>query len=262
MAKKYPSIADDRRQPLVPRTGIIVPRNGGWSGDNQLGYQAKYAPDARGTQTILKLDEWGPPEIWTVSLYLLQKFQTFNGFAIKARLNFGAGGSTQIVEMDWLNGSQISLPMNALNVMALFDDVDVATEGAGLTLGVQISRGPRGGDSYPTNTVAEFIEANNTAHPTFAGIFGDVYALPAFAKNVVLMPCDQVSFATFYTADTRMTLLSGNTAGIITTASIDGTRAVGGLLRLPVSGQARFINVRYAGGGLLPRYSLYAELAG
>lgn len=161
----------------MPQIVSTIPREGIWSGYNQLGFEAKYGPDRRQTQTILKLDEWGPPEVWTVSLFLLQKLESFNGFGVTTRINFGAGGSTQVVEIDWLNGAQISLPMNAINVQALFSDIDVTTEGAGLSLGVQLARGTRGGLRGPVRTIAEDITVGALAQSA-------VFEIPAFARAV------------------------------------------------------------------------------
>lgn len=255
MAKRYPNIADDRRQPAVPRVAVITPRTGGWSGDNQLGYQAKYGPDQRGTQTILKLDEWGPPEVWTVSLFVDQKFAQFDGFDIKALINFGAGGSTQVVKMDWLNGAQISLPMNAINVQAIFESVDVTTEGAGLSIGVQVARGARGGTTPPILTLA--------ATMTFAGGGSiDIFELPAFAKYAVLVPTSTLAGdLTSFFADTNFLIAgTGNTIGTQTTAIAQGSRAVGSELRVPIAAGTRFVVVR--NGGAAYGATLYCELDG
>lgn len=252
MPIKYPPIAQQRGG--VPLVGMVVPRNGGWSGDNQLGRQQPYGPDNRGRQTILKMDEWGPPEIWTVSLYLTQAIEDFNGFGVTAEIGFGVGGSTQVVKVDWVNGCQISLPMNAINVMAIFEDVDITTEGQGLQLGVQLCRGARGGQDLPRLTMAEFVEATSV---------NVQYRIPNFAKNIVIVPDEAVGFASFYSADLRVQLFSGNNAGgLHTTAAADGTRTVAGQIRLPVTGQARFVDIEYVGVGALPRYTMYAEIDG
>lgn len=244
----------------VPLVAPIIPRTGGWSGDNQLGREQPYAPDNRGTQTILKLDEWGPPEIWTVSLYVKHGFKTFDGFKITAEINFGAGGSTQSLEVDWLNGAQISLPMNAVNVIAKFSDVDVSVEGSGLSLGVQLSRGSRGGTAPPVKTIAEFVEGNNTVNGSF---HGDLYEIPKFAKNIIIVPDEEVGFPTFFSADFQAVLFSGNSGGGVASAAVDGTKTTAGIqLRLPVVGEARILNVKYVGAGVLPRYTAYAELEG
>lgn len=218
----------------VPQVAAITPRNGGWSGDNQLGYEAKYGPDRRQTQTILKLDEWGPPEVWTVSLFLRGDFLNFDGFGVRARINFGAGGSTQVYECDWINGSQVSLPMNAINVEAIFQDVNVATEGRGLSLGVQLSRGTRGGTETPRYTLAERLSVP-------AGTVSSAIELPDFASEVYVTPVGNANVPRVYAADQFLELVRGSTS--LTSASIDGTR-LGLGIKLPVAGQARAVRYR------------------
>jgi len=250
MAQKYP-----RTLPApvagVPQVAIITPRNGGWSGDNQLGYEAKYGPDRRQTQTILKLDEWGPPEVWTVSLFMNQKLEAFSGFAATARINFGAGGSTQVIEIDWINGQQISLPMNAVNVEAIFSDVDVTTEGAGLSLGVQLSRGSRGGTRAPVKTIAENIIVTSLGN-------SPVFRIPNFARAVYAV-------STGGTANDiddpliKLITLTGNFSANVA-GTIDGVACSAGV-GLPVVGQAKFVRLSN-GTGADVSVTLYAEVEG
>lgn len=260
MAKRYPTVADDRMQRVVPRTAQVIPRTGPWSGDNQLGYLAKYGPDDRGQQTILKLDEWGPPEIWTVSLFLKGEFQSYNGFRVEAEIGFGAGGSTQVINMDWVDGAQISLPLNAVNVIAKFKNVDVTTEGRGIQLGAQLSRGSRGGTTPPTLMIAENVNLAG------AEIASAVFAIPNFTKNLVLVPTSfaAAEIAAFYSSTTQLVSLSGNDIGTITTGIAFGNHSDGSVIRLPVVGSARLCRVfnRIGGAGADINFSLYAELDG
>jgi hypothetical protein len=200
MARKYPTIQNPPPNGLV-QVATVIPRAGGWSGDNQLGYQAKYGPDKRGTQTILKLDEWGPPDVWTISLSLEQKFAASDGVGVVARIGFGAGGSTQVIHMDWANGAQISLPMNAINVQAVFRDVDVTTEGRGLSLGVQLARGRRGGNQPPRYTIAERLVVDVGTSP--------VFELPAFASAVYVQPITLADAPDVFSASCALRLVRG-----------------------------------------------------
>lgn len=244
--------------PVVP----VIPRDGLWSGYNQLGYQASYGPDQRQNQTILKLDEWGPPEVWTISLYTKQKFTDFNGYNIKARINFGAGGSTQVYECDWINGTQISLPMNAINVVAIFDDVSVTTEGNGLEVGVQLARGSRGGTRPPVLTLFENLTIAGN------GDTSDLIELPEFAKRVIVIPTamSNAEYAVFFSNTTELLTTSGNTIGTINTGEIRGDKAPNGYLELPVIGSARFAKVANLNAGAPPGVSIvcsmYVELDG
>ena len=250
MRQKYLYEAEPSRV-LVP----AIPRTGPWSGDNQLGSLAKYGPDRRGRQTILKLDEWGPPDVWTLSLFLTQTFRTFNGFGITAEINFGVGGGTQTVEIDWVNGAQISLPLNAVNVVAKFQDVDVAAEGSGLALGVQLARGPRAGLELPRLTLLENFTIANTV--TTAPL-----RLPAFAKNLIFVPSTMstANVGSVFNAAALITTISGNDAGAFNVETLDGTRMALGR-KLPVTGQARFWQMAQATGGPID-VTVYAEIDG
>jgi hypothetical protein len=161
----------------VPPVAPVIPSSGWWTGNNQLGNEVAFAPDTNNRQTILKLEEWGPPEVWTVSLFLTHEIEAFNAFDVTAELDFGAGGATQIVQMDWVNGAQISVPMNAIDVIATFKNVDITTIGSGIRLGVQVGRGRRAGCAVPTLTMLDnvFLAANN--------VFPELVEIPAFAKH-------------------------------------------------------------------------------
>jgi hypothetical protein len=103
---------------------IIPAKKGPWSGNNNLGIERVFAPDANNQQTILKMPEWDFPAIWTLCLGLNDFSEEGASpiiFDIVAKIDFGIGGVMQTVEIDWLNGVCISLPMNAVNVIARFD---------------------------------------------------------------------------------------------------------------------------------------------
>ena len=257
---RYPIIEDlkdllKRGLRGVPMTAPVIPRTGGWTGDNQLGNIAKYGPDKRGRQTILKMDEWGPPEIWTVSLYIEQALSDFDGFSVQAEIAFGVGGGTQIVNVDWANGCQISLPMNAINVQAIFSNVDINTEGAGLSLGVQIARGARGGQDLPRLTLEEGV-APGSPGSVFSG------EIPPFAKRIVLVP-DGTDLAEFYSTATSLRLLSGTGSGTpIVTAYCEGSHPINNVISVPVTGSARYYEAQHSGAGTSPKCTLYAEIDG
>lgn len=237
----------------LPAVVPVTPSNGSWSGNNQLGTETKFAPDSNNRQTVLKLDEWGPPEIWTVSLYIRDDLQTFNGLDIAAIVEFGAGGSTQTIELDWSNGTQISLPMNAVNVIAVVRSVTAFnSEGPGLHLGVQLSRGRRGGSIPPRFTIASAVVM------PIAGI--QTFQIPNFAKNVVLIADDLGSTSKLYNVGVDVAANTGLPSGGTDVAVLDGTQLLSGN-KLPVIGGARSVIVTN-GSGASFTYSIYAELDG
>src|SRR5690348_14003177 len=82
-----PVMAPHQLTPVAP----VIPSNGSWTGNNQLGIELPFAPDSNNRQTILKLDEWGPPDVWTISLFTRDDLQVFQALGIKATIEFGAG---------------------------------------------------------------------------------------------------------------------------------------------------------------------------
>lgn len=222
-------------------------KSGNWSGCNQLGITQDFSPDNNNQQTILKLDEWGFPRIWTVTLgindYSLLNAPNPIGFAVTAHIEFGSGGTTETVEIDWLQGTSICLPMNAVNVIAKYttgSGEGATSIPADLRLSVIVARG-RTQTSQPIRTVrpaenATFIE------------------IPKFAKNVFM--CQELSLPglnpfTFYSSgkfiefSATSTLPSVSNPGYLTSqfvSSVDvANTLVGGPQWIPIPPFARFI---------------------
>jgi hypothetical protein len=131
----------------------IEPREGPWSGNGQLGYTTKFKPNVDNRQTILKLDEWGMPQVWTVALGIKDNRDDIaaGSMAVQAVVSFGSGGVTQEVLLDWKQGAVFSVPMNAINVQAQY----VLSSGAGdidIELSVNLSKGTHSGITSPTFT--------------------------------------------------------------------------------------------------------------
>lgn len=93
-----------------------------WSGSPNLGNTVDFAPDANSRQTVLKLDEWGPPEMWTITLGMeTAGWEPLQGFAVIAEITYGSGGATQTITIDWATGARISLPMNSVSIVARYE---------------------------------------------------------------------------------------------------------------------------------------------
>jgi hypothetical protein len=238
----------------VPPVAPVIPSSGWWTGNNQLGNEVAFAPDANNRQTILKLEEWGPPEVWTVSLFLTHEIAAFNAFDVTAELDFGAGGSTQIVQMDWVNGAQISVPMNAIDVIATFKNVDITALGSGIRLGVQVGRGRRAGGAAPTLTMLDnvFLAANN--------VFPELVEVPAFAKRIHVVPTIISSIASVYSNLFFVATFSGNAPGAHNAQVISGDLLVTND-GIEVQGASRFIKITNLTSDDV-RFSVYAELFG
>lgn len=246
-AETAPVIFDSRG---VPATAAIIPANGLWSGNNQLGYETPFAADNQNRQTILKLDEWGPPEIWTIGLYLIPSIpaQTAGRFDITAEISYGAGGSTQVVNLDWMIGNQISLPMNAVNIIASYPELN-PTDLAGVRLGVQLARGARANTSPPIYTVARRVDVANS---TFFSV-----PIPKLAKRMVAVPSDVADVAQFFSVTTSLYTESGNVVGSEVISATTGNVDNG----VEVRSAAHFFTVHNTGTNTLT-LSIYAELDG
>lgn len=248
----------ERTPPNVQAVTPIPQRTGPWSCNNQLGVEQPFAPDANNIQTILKLDEWGFPELWTIALGidygLPDDLIDTDLFEVTAVLQFGIGGVVQEVEVDWKNGTTISLPMNALNVIVRYSAPrigrSVSTIPDNLRLRVALSKG-----SLPSaEPTRSFIIANN--EPL-------IVPVPKFAKSLFLVPPD-LSNDTFgfYTQDWRVVFRPSVTAAAGRSSAryqisqcvswIDFTNElIGGPMWLPVPPFARFVEITDAAGAVI-----------
>lgn len=158
--QRIPSVAPPGPDGMVP-VAALTPRTGWWSDYPQFGEEQPFEPDAQNRKQILKADELGPPEVYTLTLGISYTEENWPGpgraFEVEAEINFGAGGATQVVKIDWVQGAQISLPMNAVNVVANFKqaaDIEglVAPKPPhDLRLSVMLGRGPALGKAYWTD---------------------------------------------------------------------------------------------------------------
>lgn len=242
-------------EPAHPPTPVVNanPRKGAWTGNNQLGYSLPFKPDANNEQTILKLDEWGFPEVWTVSLSLegfdnLEVFGEVNGFGVLALIHFGAGGATQTIEVDWKTGTQLSLTMNAINVIAKYQNLDLGSgEGDGLFLNVVLAKGNRPGNSAaPVRTM--FVDIPSGALPKDTLVETvvlqqnqdtGIMRLPPYSSRLMAGAAGGPLFdpAIFYSATTTIELLSGISGIVVQKLSGAELLTRGGVA---ITGQARF----------------------
>ncbi len=239
----------------IPAVAPIIPREGPWSGDSSLGQRARFAADANNRQTILKRTTDGPPEVWTIGLGVINQLTSINGYNITAEIIFGAGGDSQTIEMDWLEGAEISLPGNSFEVTAKFTNVDIVTEGPGLQLQVLLSRGVRQSTSPARITIAEFA--------TVASMSGiGVFRIPPRVASLYAVVTDVTSarITDFYSATTKLMTLSGTGIGAFNTGVITGVEMEKGV-KLPVIGSARFVQLTNGAGTDL-KVSIYGELYG
>lgn len=178
--------ARQRAKAQPPGIGSVFslpPRNSPlWSGNNELGRETEFAPDSNNRQLILKLEEWGEPMVWTTMLGLIYTPVNLAGlgfYNVIAEVAAGAGGAVQEFEVDWVEGTTFSCPMNALTVTAKFEQIAGTTLEVppDLRLRATVGRKPLSNAASPTRTLI-----SDTAP---AASFSPVSTLiPKFARRV------------------------------------------------------------------------------
>lgn len=218
-----------QRTPPVSTKSVfsLTPTTGSWSGNNQLGISQAFAPDDNNRQTILKLDEWGPPVVWSVMLgvnYTPSKF-TVGEFEVVGEIEIGVGGSVQRFECDWQNGTTFSACMNAINVIARYETSPNFEPPDDLELTVLLARGHLG-SFPPVRSIEQTIPSSDT---------GPFVQLPRFTRRVTIAATsvggiDQaVTNAGIYSTLNNVQLFSG----IFTTNSINGAIRADQMLEFP-----------------------------
>lgn len=225
----------------LPIVGVVTPPNGPWSRNNNLGQLVKFSEQANNTASILQMPENGPPEIWTVTLGSQDGFRTGliqnGGYGITAQIEFGAGGATQTVEIDWLAGAQISWPCNAITVKAVYDNVTLSNP---VHLTALASKGARPGGASPVKTIAQNLLIEG------AGGRSLVYKIPDFAYRILVLPevntgvSPATAYQSFYSDDFELNLYSGNAPGAFIVSSLFFGNRAQAMMGLPVTGNARF----------------------
>jgi len=165
-----------RRPSNLEPVYILPLKNGMWSGNNQLGTLQRFQTNAQNEQTILKLDEWGFPRVWTVHLEMEYDATVPSTFDVIAKVTAGIGGNTIDFEVDWSKGASFSFAFNALNVVAKFNDA--TNPPSDLRLGVNIGHYPKPG-ARPTRTFTNLLCS--------AGGF-IFLTVPRFAKYYRILP--------------------------------------------------------------------------
>lgn len=200
-----------QQPPGVPFIFPIVPRDHpSYAGSGELGNELAFSPDSNNFQTVLKMDPWDFPRQWTVLLGMnepsLVGLVGVRAFEVTALINFGSGGVTQQVEIDWLNGSGISVPGNAFNIIAKYNqlssDAGATIIPPDLRLRVSLSQWPTA-LVKPTRSYLHF--PNDPSH---------FIRIPPFAKSVTLSCIAGVAPVTpfdYYTSHTIANFTTDNT---------------------------------------------------
>jgi hypothetical protein len=125
---------------------------------------------------------------------------------VEAEINFGAGGATQIVKIDWVQGAQISLPMNAVTVFATYniDALSAPQPPGDLRLSVMLGKGPALGKSQWTDPTPLSLVPGGQTPPA---------RIPAFASRIDVLGTDSAGTDQTFTASNFLIFLGGPLTG-------------------------------------------------
>lgn len=243
--------------PLIPRSvrkqartikkqpvEIHIPETGMWSGDNHLGVVTEVLPDANLRQTILKMPEWGPPCVWTVTLGEDWTLVPNQYFEVTALVNFGVGGSTQTAEVTWLSGTSFSLVMNAINIIAQYEAEYYGGPAPfippdDLKLSVQVGRG-----TIPRGRAPVRLKYYTIAASAFPLVNGGLISIPPFSRSLEVLTNQDPAVVNPYTANYQIEFWPSPAAvsGRCGLYSMDwyGNKS----LDIPIPSHARYLLVR------------------
>lgn len=219
-----------------PSVGMIYPlhlrNHPSWSGNNEFGYDLAYAPNVDNRQMVLKLGEWGPPEVWSVMLSLGIPETADANFAVIAEVQSGSGGTVDEYEIDWNEGATFTTVCNSLVINARFDagSGDIPD---GLKLKAIVGRGHLDGTN-PTRTI---VTAALTADVV-------VIPIPKYATKVTLLQGSGGGASGAYNTNMLYTFARGNgVTGSI--ASLTGLNffQIGSGAKIDIPGSANTIQV-------------------
>lgn len=172
----------------VPLVQTMDAQHGPWTNNPNYGANIPFSADANNRQKILKLDEWGPPSEWTLSLgmyYDESNAANDISFRIIADVTIGAGGATQTFQVDITRGVKIASTMNAIDVVVQYVP-DFAIPAAlkvptDLRVTALLSRGCRAGNYPPTLSFPVTQLAGGGTHTA-------PLPIPNFARAVWVLP--------------------------------------------------------------------------
>lgn len=153
-----------------------------WGGNNEIGNQVDFAADANNRQMVLKMEEWGEPGVWTTMLGLTYTPINLPGlgfFNVVGEIVAGVGGAYQEFEVDWVEGTTFSCPLNALTVTAKYEQIGGTTLQVppDLRLRATVGRKPLTNSAAPTRTIVSPVA-------TSALGFSPAVIIPKFARRM------------------------------------------------------------------------------
>lgn len=233
----------------VPLVQVMDAEHGPWTNNPNFGANIPFAADANNRQKILKLDEWGPPSEWTLSLgmYYNESSAPANiNFRIIADVSIGVGGATQDISLDLVRGVKLSATMNAVQVVYRYS-VDFSNPfplnvPPDLRLTALLSKGCRAGDYPPTLGFPIIVDpADPNLHTS------PVVPVPNFARAVSFLPIIDSEPSTVFSSDTKMFVYINS--GGQTAQTIFGNRMLSFPGGYPLCAESRYWQISKTVGG-------------
>lgn len=224
-----------RARVSLPVVQTIEPAHGPWSRSNNLGVEVAWSAAQAYEQTVLQLPEWGPPHQWCVVLGMNEYAPGANYFfEVTALIDFGSGGAMQHAEVTWLNGTILSLPCNALTILARYDyGGGVIAAPADLRLRVNLARDTRPGGRTPVRLVRDSALAGALSPARII--------IPPFTRSIELIPNSDPAVADFFAAGNYV-VFSFAGAAIPATAGLIYLNDYGTRYRsIPIPSHARYV---------------------
>ena len=250
----------------VPEPSVSVfvqpPLHGPWSNSNNFGAEVAFSPDGENRQRIIKLPEWGDPVVWTVSLgieYTEENWpaaEALRGFEVVGEVSYGVGGATQTIEVDWIQGTTFSVPMNAVSVDAayIFPFGEAAAPGQqplDLRLSVLLARGGSSTGMAPTK-VAKLL--NGSLQSSFRNNqrANSPARIPKFGKRLFLQSAVEPTRFSELVSGNNYLLFFSSPDVAASAALVGTTRITSSVLHdgVPVPPFAKYATVENAGGGI------------
>ena len=230
--------------------------HGIWSNNNNFGFELAFRAQRGNRERIVKLPEWGEPAVWTVSLGIDFSASAWpgalRGFDVTGEISYGVGGATEVIHVDWLDGTTFSVPMNAISVDAFWafpETAGYSRPPEDVKLRVLLARGSRGGGIPPTKFAKLLngepyltVDSNDIAEP--------VARIPKFGKKLFLAPLDRSDLAYLLGSNNFLRFLSAPDPSV--SALSTGTFPIDSeLLRtgVPVPAFSKYVTIENAGGG-------------
>jgi hypothetical protein len=188
-----------REAPEPTQSVFVQPTpHGIWTDNNNFGFSLPFGPQRANRERIINLPEWGEPRVWTVSLGINFSENAWpgtpRGFDVVAEVNYGVGGATETLEVDWLAGTNFSLPLNAISINAFWASPETLSAGSNrpedVKLSVLLGRGGRGGGLPPTK-FAPLLNGEPYVTLIDNAVVEPVARIPKFGRRLFIVPLDR-----------------------------------------------------------------------